>query len=95
MKHWQRVLPLPIHELHYESLVGDLEAEVRRLLEFAGLDWDPACLDFHASERGVQTPSRWQVRQPVHARSVGRWKNYAFALEPLMQVLGESAPTPD
>lgn len=92
MRHWQAVLPLPILELQYESLVSDLEPQARRLLDFCGLDWDPACLEFHRSERGVQTPSRWQVRQPVHTRSVGRWKNYAFALEPLMAALGGSAP---
>jgi tetratricopeptide (TPR) repeat protein len=94
MRHWQSVLPIPILELHYESLVSDPEAQARRLLEFAELPWDPACLAFHQSERGVQTPSRWQVRQPVHTRSVGRWRNYAFALEPLLAVL-ESRPAAD
>lgn len=93
MRHWQRVLPLPILELRYETLVDDFEAQVRRLLAFAGLDWDPACLGFHASERAVQTPSRWQVRQPVHSRSVGRWRHYAFALGPLLDVL-ETPPPP-
>lgn len=87
MAHWQKVLPNPILELSYERLVTEPEAQARRLLEFAGLDWDPTCLDFHASERGVQTPSRWQVKQPIHARSVGRWKNYAFALDPLLEQL--------
>ncbi|MFY2762938.1 tetratricopeptide repeat-containing sulfotransferase family protein [Arenimonas sp. MALMAid1274] len=88
MRHWQQVLPLPILQLSYESLVTDLEPQARRLLDFCGLDWDPACLDFHRSQRGVQTPSRWQVRQPVHTRSVGRWRNYQFALDPLLSALG-------
>ncbi|MBW8368537.1 MAG: sulfotransferase [Arenimonas sp.] len=94
MRHWQKVLPLPILELDYEQLVSDIEPQARRLLEFTGLPWDPDCLRFHQSERGVQTPSRWQVRQPVHTRSVGRWKNYAFAMAPLMDVL-EPRPRAD
>lgn len=94
MRHWQAVLPLPILELRYEALVSAPEPEARRLLDFVGLPWDPACLAFHRSERGVQTPSRWQVKQPMHTRSVGRWRNYAFALEPLMAVLA-SPPDAD
>lgn len=77
MRHWQAVSPLPILEMRYETLVGDLETQTRRLIDFVGLDWDPVCLDFHNSGRSVQTLSRWQVRQPVHTRSVGRWRNYA------------------
>lgn len=87
MRHWQRVLPNPILELEYEKLVTDPEVQARRLVDFAELDWHPDCLDFHARDRGVQTPSRWQVRQKIHSRSVGRWKNYAFALGPLLAVL--------
>lgn len=77
MRHWQSVSPLPILEVRYEDMVADNEAQVRRLVDFAGLPWDVACLDFHNSGRSVQTLSRWQVRQPVHSRSVGRWRNYA------------------
>ncbi len=91
MRHWQAHLPLPILELHYETLATDPEPSARRLVEFVGLPQDPACLDFHRSERGVQTPSRWQVKQPIHARSIGRWKNYTFALAPLLQVLDADA----
>ncbi|TXH76485.1 MAG: tetratricopeptide repeat protein [Lysobacteraceae bacterium] len=76
MRHWQAVSPLPILEMRYETLVNDLDGQARTLLAFCGLDWDPACLQFHASGRSVQTLSRWQVRQPVHTRSVGRWRNY-------------------
>ena len=77
MRHWQNVLSLPILEIEYETFVSDLEPQARRLIEFLGLDWDPACLDFHESRRAVQTPSRWQVRQPAHTRSIGRWRSYA------------------
>ena len=87
MRHWQSVLPVPILELQYERLVSSIETESRRMVDFIGLPWDPACLDFHLSERGVQTPSRWQVKQPVHTRSIGRWRNYEPALQPLLEVL--------
>lgn len=87
MRHWQATLPLPILELHYEDLVRDIEPQARRLVDFLGLPWDPACLQFHQSAGFVQTPSRWQVRQPVHTRSVGRWRNYGQALAPLVAAL--------
>ena len=87
MRHWQSALPLPVMECRYEDLVADVEAQARRLVGFTGLPWDPACLDFHRSDRAVQSPSRWQVRQPVHARSVGRWRHYSGALGPLLDVL--------
>lgn len=77
MRHWQAVSPLPMLEMRYEDMVLDTEQQARRLIGFAGLPWDDACLWFHESARPVQTPSRWQVRQPVHGRSVGRWRNYA------------------
>ncbi|MEO6102065.1 MAG: sulfotransferase [Pseudoxanthomonas sp.] len=89
MRHWQSALPLPILELNYETLVTNLEGKARELIDFIGLPWDPACLDFHRSDRGVQTPSRWQVKQPAHTRSIGRWRNYESALGPLLKVLDQ------
>lgn len=91
MRHWQAQLPLPVLELVYEQVVADPEPAARRLLEFAGLDWDPRCLEFHRSERNVQTPSRWQVRQPIYTRSIGRWRHHADALAPLLAVLEPDA----
>ncbi|WP_024869034.1 tetratricopeptide repeat-containing sulfotransferase family protein [Pseudoxanthomonas suwonensis] len=91
MRHWQAQLPLPVLELHYEALATDPETQARRLVGFAGLDWDPACLEFHRSERGVQTPSRWQVKQPIYTRSIGRWRHYAAHLGPLLDVLDPDA----
>lgn len=85
MRYWKGALALPILELHYEDLVADIETHARRAVEFTGLPWDPACLEFHSNGRGVQTPSRWQVKEPVHTRSVGRWKNYEAALHPLLE----------
>lgn len=76
MRHWQALAPLPILEFVYEDVVTDTEARIRALVAFADLPWDDRCLRFHESGRSVQTLSRWQVRQPVHPRSVGRWRNY-------------------
>jgi tetratricopeptide (TPR) repeat protein len=85
--HWHRVLPLRWLDIQYESLVADLEGESRRLIEFLGLSWEPACLDFHRTMRAVQTASSWQVRQPVYRRSVGRWRHYERHLGPLLTEL--------
>jgi|SRR6516162_1070137 len=67
--HWRRVLPLRMLTIDYEALVADLEGESRRLIEFLGLDWEAACLDFYKTERPVLTASAWQVRQPLFTRS--------------------------
>jgi tetratricopeptide (TPR) repeat protein len=86
--HWRQALPLRWHEVNYETLVGDLEGESRRLLEFLGVAWEPGCLEFHRTERTVTTISHWQVRQPIYTRSVGRWRHYQKHLQPLFEVLG-------
>jgi len=76
MTHWYTVLPLPILDVQYEKMVADVEVEARYLMGFLDIPWDARCLDFHKSEQAVQTPSRWQVRQPIYSRSVGRWRQY-------------------
>ena len=86
-KYWRRVLPLRMMEIEYESLVANIEGESRKLITFLGLDWEPACLDFHHTERVITTASSWQVRQPLYGRSVGRWRNYERHLLPLFQSL--------
>jgi tetratricopeptide (TPR) repeat protein len=86
-EHWRRVLPLPMLTIDYEMLVGDPERESRRLIEFLGLDWEPACLDFHRTPRPVFSASGWGVRQPIYSRSVGRWRRYERHLGPLFEVL--------
>jgi len=84
--HWRSTLPNPMLTVDYEALVDDPERESRKLIDFLGLDWDPACLDFHKTERTVVTTSSWQVRQPLYRRSVGRWRNYRrWVEEPLKQ----------
>jgi hypothetical protein len=87
MEHWRRHLPVPMLEVDYETLVGQGEAEARRMIEFLGLPWDDACLTFDENPRPVRTASDWQVRQPIHRRSVGRWKAYAAWLDPLEEAL--------
>lgn len=90
MAHWRRVLPAGrLLELPYESLVADQEAQSRRLVEFVGLPWDPACLAFHETVRTVMTHSKWQVRQPITAASVGRWRHYAAHIQPLLALQAE------
>lgn len=76
--HWRQVLPGTLLELHYEELVAGPEAQIRRLLEFCGLPWDPACLHFERNAAPVSTASAVQVRRPIYRSSVGRWR----ALEP-------------
>jgi tetratricopeptide (TPR) repeat protein len=89
MDHWRTVMPGTIHEISYEALVADMEGETRRLLEFCGLEWDPACLAFHENARPVQTASATQVRKPLYASSVGRWKRYERHLGPLLTELAK------
>ncbi|MFL5341429.1 MAG: tetratricopeptide repeat-containing sulfotransferase family protein, partial [Gemmataceae bacterium] len=89
MDHWRATLPVPLLEIDYERLVADQEAESRKLLSFLGLEWDPACLQFHRTERLVKTASLTQVRQPMYAKSVGRWKKYEAALAPFLQEIGK------
>jgi tetratricopeptide (TPR) repeat protein len=78
--HWLSTLPLAMTTVEYEALVSDLEGVSRRMIAFLGLEWDPACLEFHKTKRAVATASSWQVRQPLYARSVGRWRHYASHL---------------
>jgi tetratricopeptide (TPR) repeat protein len=89
--HWRRVVPMQILHLHYEELVSDFEGQARRLIDFIGLDWEPACLNFYETERAVNTPSTWQVRQPIYHSSVGRWRNYERHLRPLLKVLAAAS----
>ena len=81
-----------VAEVCYEDLVVDLEGESRRLIDFLGLPWNPACLDFHNTERQVMTASLWQVRQPLFTGSVGRWRHYARHLSPLLSRLADGLP---
>ena len=90
--HWLKLLPLHMIEVNYERLVEDLEGESRRLIKFLGLDWEPACLDFHQTQRTVATVSLWQVRQPLYKSSVGRWRHYEKHLGPLLAIPNDHEP---
>ncbi len=91
MDHWRAVLPAPIHEVDYEETVENLEGVARRLVAACGLDWEPACLDFHLNRRPVRTASVVQVRQPLYKTSVARWKNYEQKLAGLFEALPTDA----
>jgi tetratricopeptide (TPR) repeat protein len=87
MQHWHQVMPGQIFDLDYESLVAEPEPVVRALLEFCQLPWDERCLDFTGTSRRVSTASAWQVRQPLHNRSLGRWRHYQKQLAPLIRTI--------
>ncbi|MBF0463268.1 MAG: tetratricopeptide repeat protein [Magnetococcales bacterium] len=89
MAHWRTVLPPgSMLEVQYEQLVANPEPEISRLLSCCGLEWQAACLDFHHTDRPVQTASAPQVRQPLYKTSVDRWQAYRYHLEPLLDALG-------
>ncbi|MGA9031053.1 MAG: sulfotransferase [Sulfuricaulis sp.] len=88
MDHWKAVLPIPILDVQYEELVEDPRTWVERILDFCGLEWEDACLNFHESKRQVMTASYDQVRRPLYKSSKARWKNYARHLEPVSRILG-------
>ena len=84
---YEQQLPLAIMDFHYEQVVAEPEARARALIDFIGLPWDDACLNFHQSDRAVRTASAWQVKQPIYTRSVARWKRYGDAIAPLVDTL--------
>ncbi len=88
MQHWHDVLGSRIHLCNYESLVGNPETEIRQMLSYLDLTWDEKCLRFFDTERSVTTFSRGQVREPIYARSIGRWRKYEKHLAPLLDELG-------
>lgn len=87
MDHWRRLFPGSLLDLSYERLVTEQAEETRRLLDHCGLDWHPDCLAFHTNQAPTATASAAQVRQPIHARSVGAWRRHATGLEPLARIL--------
>jgi tetratricopeptide (TPR) repeat protein len=91
MAHWKGVIDLPILEVNYEDVVTNVEAQSRRMVDFLGLPWDPRCLAFHENRRFAGTASVAQVRQPIYASSVGRWRHYRSHLIPLQSALENSS----
>jgi tetratricopeptide (TPR) repeat protein len=90
MRHWDAVLPRRILRVCYEDVVQDLEGNVRRILEFCGLEFEPGCIEFHKTERSVRTPSSEQVRQPIFHDGLFQWLNYEPWLGPLKDSLGDA-----
>ena len=89
MQHWEAVLPPGVlTTIVYEDTVAHTEREARRLIEFLGLEWNEACLEFHKSSRPVKTASVAQVRQPIYTSAVARWKKYGDGLQPLVDAIG-------
>jgi hypothetical protein len=84
------VLPGKILTVHHEAVVFDLEAQVRQLLAFCGLAFDPACLNFHQTERSVRTPSSEQVRQPIYQSGLEAWMGFEPWLAPLKAAIGDA-----
>jgi len=89
MAHWRDLLGDFILDVDYEALVAEPETQARRILAFIGLDWDPACLEFHRSAAPAATASAAQVRQPIYRSSVERWRSYERQLAPLAGKLRE------
>lgn len=88
MEHWDNVMPGEVLHVQYEDVVDDLESEARRILDFCGLPFEDACLEFHKSARRVNTASAEQVREPIYRSGVDYWKNYEPWLDELKAVLG-------
>jgi hypothetical protein len=87
MEHWHTVMPGVILDVDYERVVADLPGQVSRILEYCGLPFEQACVDFHLTERAVKTASSEQVRQPIYSGSVGFWRNYRQCLGELEETL--------
>jgi tetratricopeptide (TPR) repeat protein len=88
MAHWEKLFPGAILEMNYETLVQNQERETRRLLDFCGLPFDEACLNFHEKTGKVSTASAAQVRQPMYLNSINKWKKYEKYLQPMIDALG-------
>lgn len=89
VEHWRGAMPGAFHEIGYEALLADPEGETRALLAACGLDWDPACLEFHKGTGRVDTLSFAQVRQPLYASSKGGWRVHEAGLAPFVEALAE------
>jgi tetratricopeptide (TPR) repeat protein len=92
MAHWDAVLPGRVLRVQHEELITDFEPQVRRILEFCGLPFEAACLEFYKTERSVRTASSEQVRQPIFTEGLDQWRRFEPWLEPLRAALGDLAP---
>jgi hypothetical protein len=90
MAHWDEALPGRVLRVWHEDVVDDLEGNVRRMLDFCGLEFEATCVDFHKTERSVRTASSEQVRQPIFREGLDQWKHYEPWLKPLKDALGDA-----
>ncbi len=90
MRHWDRALPGWVLRVQHEEVVDDLAGNVRRLLEFCDLPFEPQCVDFHKTVRSIRTASSEQVRQPINRDGLDQWKNFEPWLGPLQNALGDA-----
>jgi tetratricopeptide (TPR) repeat protein len=88
MAHWDSVLPGRVLRVEHEDVVEDLEANVRKILEFCGLEFEPQCVEFYKTERSIRTASSEQVRRPIFKEGIDQWRNFEPWLGPLKEVLG-------
>lgn len=95
MEHWHSVLPKQILTVNYEDLVNDLPGNVDAILNYCGLDFEEACLNYHLNKRSVNTASSEQVRQPLYTQALDHWKNYEEFLAPLKQAVGNDDLAPE
>jgi len=93
MAHWDTVLPGGILHVQHESVVEHLEGNVRRLLDFLGLPFEAACIEFYRTERSVRTASSEQVRQPIYKEGIDQWRSFEPWLGPLKSALGDLLPS--
>jgi tetratricopeptide (TPR) repeat protein len=90
MRHWDEALPRRILRVHHEDVISDLEGSVRRILDYCGLEFQQACVDFHKTRRSVRTPSSEQVRRPIYRDGLDQWRKFEPWLEPLKEALGDA-----
>ena len=88
MDHWDKVFPGKVLRVQYEDVVADLDTQVRRILDYCGLEFEESCISFYETDRSVRTPSSEQVRQPIYQSGVEQWKNFEDYLDPLKDSLG-------
>jgi hypothetical protein len=91
MEHWDAVLPHRVLRVQHEDVIDDLEGSVRRILDYCGLEFEPACVEFYKTERRVHTASSEQVRRPINREGVDQWRNFEPWLQPLRDALGPLA----
>jgi len=90
MAHWDAVLPGRVLRVFHEDVVDDLGGSVRRMLDYCGLEFEPACVEFHKTARSVRTPSSEQVRRPIFREGLDQWTRYEPWLAPLRDALGDA-----